>query len=139
LTRKDKQKQYANIKSTRKNYKKGIYINRKTVKSFVSKPSKHIVRAIKLYGIEHIRPSVELAKKTGCSLKGLNSIVGKGMGAYYSSGSRPNQTPESWGYARLASSITGNKASKYDYAILEKECTPGSKALSLATKFKKSN
>ena len=44
------------------------------------------------------------------------------MGAYFSSGSRPNQTPHSWGYARLASSITGNNASIVDYKILKKGC-----------------
>ena len=36
----------------------------------------------------------ELSKKTGCSIKTLKKIVKKGMGAYYSSGSRPNQTRE---------------------------------------------
>jgi len=42
----------------------------------------------------------------------LQKIVNKGMGAYYSSGSRPNQTPASWGIARLASAITGGPAGK---------------------------
>ena len=31
--------------------------------------------------------------------------VKRGRGAYFSNGSRPNQTPESWGRARLASFI----------------------------------
>jgi hypothetical protein len=50
--------------------------------------------------------------------------VKKGQAAYYSSGSRPNQTASSWGLARLASSITGKKASIVDYHILKKECKP---------------
>ena len=48
----------------------------------------------------------------------VDEIVKKGQGAYYSSGSRPNQTGHSWGRARLASSITGGKASAVDYKIL---------------------
>ena len=42
------------------------------------------------------------------------------MGAYYSSGSRPNQTPFSWGNARLASVIMGGPARKIDKKIWEK-------------------
>jgi len=42
--------------------------------------------------------------------KGVKQIVKKGKGAYYSSGSRPNQIPHSWGYTRLASAITGGNA-----------------------------
>ena len=41
----------------------------------------------------------------------------KGMGAYYSGGSRPNQTPFSWGLARLASVIMGGNARKVDKKI----------------------
>lgn len=132
MTRKDRKIQQKNIVKSRKMYKKGIFNNRKTVKSFHSKPSIHIVNARKVYNIKNIKPTSELVKKTRCSMKGLNIIVKKGMGAYYSSGSRPNQTPLSWGYARLGSSITGNKASIVDYHILEKECKPDSKALKLA-------
>jgi len=132
MTRKDRKIQQKNIVKSRKMYKKGIFQNRKTVKSFNSKPSIHIVNARRMYGIKNIKPTPELVKKTGCSMKGLNAIVKKGMGAYYSSGSRPNQTPLSWGYARLGSSITGNKASIVDYHILEKECKDDSKALKLA-------
>jgi hypothetical protein len=63
--------------------------------------------------------------------------VKKGEGAYYSSGSRPNQTPQSWAYARLASAITGGKASLVDYSILEKGCDPRKKALKLANLSRK--
>ena len=64
-------------------------------------------------------------------------IVKKGMGAYYSSGSRPNQSGSSWGIARLASSITGGKAAAVDYKILEEGCKKGSRALNLARKSRK--
>jgi hypothetical protein len=67
----------------------------------------------------------------------LRKIVNKGRGAYFSSGSRPNQTSESWGLARLASSITGGKAAAVDYSILEQGCSKNSKALKLAKQAKK--
>jgi len=48
---------------------------------------------------------------------GQNKIMDKGMGAYFSGGSRPNQTPSSWAYARLASVIVGGPARKVDKKI----------------------
>ena len=99
------------------------------MKSFTSKPSKHVIRARKLYGVENIKPTRELSKKTGCSLKGLRQIVRKGEGAYFSSGSRPNQTPQSWGLARLASSITSGKSAAVDYDIIKHGCDHKKKRL----------
>ena len=135
ISQKDKNTQRKNILQSRKLYKNNKYINRKTIKSFVSKPSAHVQNAMKMYKTNSVVPSRELSIKTKCSLKGLNQIVKKGMGAYYSSGSRPNQTPLSWGYARLASSITGNKASAIDHHILMKECKPDSIALKLSKRM----
>ncbi len=51
---------------------------------------------------------------------GADKIINKGQGAYYSSGSRPNQTAYSWGLSRLASVIMGGKARKIDKDIWEK-------------------
>ena len=51
---------------------------------------------------------------------GQEQIIKKGKGAYYSSGSRPNQTPFSWGYGRLASVILGGPSRKIDKAIWDK-------------------
>ena len=48
---------------------------------------------------------------------GQKKIMDKGMGAYFSGGSRPNQTPSSWAYARLASVIVGGPARKVDKKI----------------------
>ena len=48
---------------------------------------------------------------------GIDKILSKGRGAYYSSGSRPNQTASSWAYARLASVIVGGPARKIDKDI----------------------
>ncbi len=134
LTNSDKKKQSNEIEKSKKLYKKKIYHTRKKIKSFRSKPSKHIVNAQKMYNIEKIIPSKNLSIKTKCKIKGLEEIFKKGQGAYFSSGSRPNQTAHSWGYARLASAITGGKSSAVDIKILEKYCNKNSKALKLAKK-----
>ena len=139
LTKKDKKKIKKQLKRTRKAYKKGRYIIRKPVSSFKSKKSKHILNAEKIYRLDKLKVNKSLSSKTGCSIKALNKIVKKGMGAYYSSGSRPNQTPHSWGIARLASSITGGKAAAVDYNILQEGCNTNSKALKLAKKSRKMN
>lgn len=139
LSFKDKKKQSKQLKKSRKAYKKGIYITRKPIKSYTSKKSQHIINAEKIYKIKNLAINNELIKKTGCSKKALDKIVKKGMGAYYSSGSRPNQTPHSWGIARLASSITGGKAAAVDYNILEQGCNNNSKALKLAKKSRIKN
>ena len=117
LSEKDKLKQRKGLLKSQKQYKKGKYIMRKNVTSFKSKPSPHIVNAQKIYDIDIIKPSKLLEKKTKCNIKGLNKIFKKGQGAYYSSGSRPNQTPHSWANARLASVIMGGNARKVDKDI----------------------
>ena len=132
LSKKDKKIYAKEMNKSRKKYKKKQYYTRKKVKSFKRKTSQHILNARKIYDIENISASKELAKKTGCKISALKKIISKGQGAYYSSGSRPNQTAHSWGRARLASAITGGKSSQIDYHILEKYCSPDSKALKLA-------
>ena len=139
LTKKDKKKQAKQLKKSKKAYKKGIYIHRKPVDSYKSKKSQHILNAERIYNIQNLSVNNELANKTGCSINALNKIIKKGMGAYYSSGSRPNQTPHSWGIARLASSISGGKAAAVDYNILAEGCKSGSKALKLAKKSRIKN
>ena len=62
----------------------------------------------------------------------MDKIVKKGMGAYYSSGSRPNQTAHSWGRARLFSALSGGPASKIDYKILEQGCPKNSKNIKIS-------
>jgi len=137
LTRSDRKKQANMLKKSRKLYKKGIYYTRKRVESYPHKKSSHVIKAKRVYNIDTIEPSQELAAKTGCSINALEKIVSKGQGAYFSSGSRPNQTGQSWGIARLASSITGGKAAAVDYSILEEGCNPKSRALQFAKLAKK--
>ena len=85
-----------------------------------------------MYGVDKIGATNELAKKTGCSKSALGKIINKGDGAYYSSGSRPNQTAQSWGIARLASALTSGKAGAVDYDILNNGCKTGSKGYNAA-------
>ena len=53
-------------------------------------------------------------------MEGINKILDKGRGAYYSSGSRPNQTAQSWALARLASVVMNGPARKVDKDIWQK-------------------
>jgi len=132
LTKKDKKKQVDMLMKSRRLYKKNKYYTRKKVGSYESKTSQHIINARKTYKVNKIKPSRELSKATGCSIKALKEIVKKGEGAYYSSGSRPNQTGRSWGLARLASAITGGKSAAVDYKILDKGCDHRKRAFKLA-------
>ena len=137
LTLKDKAKQTRMLRKSQKMYKQGKYYTRKPVPSFKSKPSKHLANARRIYKVENVLPNEELAKATGCSIDALKKIVNKGEGAYFSSGSRPNQTAQSWGYARLASAITGGKSAAVDYKILEEGCNHRGKAYTLAREAKR--
>jgi hypothetical protein len=138
LTKKDKQKQIKMLMKSKKLYRtKKQYYTRKPLASYKNKTSNHILNARKIYNIKNLTPSKELAQKTGCSLSALNQIVKKGQGAYFSSGSRPNQTSQSWGIARLASSITAGKAAAVDYDIINTGCDHKKKAFILANKSRR--
>jgi len=130
-----KQKQY--IDRSRNAYRHGKYFLRPKIKSFTSKKSSHVANATKLYGVPNMTPTAALARATKCKRWALKKIINKGRGAYYSSGSRPNQSPDSWGYARLGSALTGGPSSQIDYHILEKGCSKKSKAIRLADKTRK--
>jgi hypothetical protein len=60
----------------------------------------------------------DVAKLTGYKKSGLDTIISKGKGAFFSSPNsvRPNvKTPEQWSMARLYASVfPGSKASKVD-------------------------
>jgi len=91
---------------------------RPKVESFKSKRSSHVVKFEKKYGKKITNDS--FISKNIITKKGIDLILDKGRGAYFSSGSRPNQTMESWSRARLASVIVGGKARKVDQAIWDK-------------------
>jgi len=137
LSKMDTKKQKSMLQKSKKLYKKRVYFTRKKVASFLSKPSKHITKAKRIYKVDAILPNKKLSIATGCSIPTLKKIVRKGKGAYFSSGSRPNQTATSWGLARLASSISGGKSAAVDFNILEKGCQPQKPAFKLAQLAKK--
>lgn len=66
------------------------------------------------------RSKKNIAKVTGIPFKAIDEVYRKGEGAYKSSGSRPNQTPQSWARARLYSYILGGSARKIDKEITKK-------------------
>jgi hypothetical protein len=105
-------------------YKKGKYFTRKRVASFSSKKSKFITRAQKIYNVNKIGATPELAKATGCSQEALAKIINKGEGAYYSNPQsvRPQvKNPTQWGLARVYSAVMGGKAATVDKTHLIKK------------------
>jgi len=109
LTPADRKKQVKSIKEGKE---------RPKVDSFKSKRSGHVIKFEKRYGTKITNDA--FISKNLLSRTGINKILSKGRGAYYSAGSRPNQTAASWSRARLASALTGGSAARVDKDILEK-------------------
>ncbi len=121
-----------------KNYVEGLkgYERRKQIKSifegkarpktsFKSKESTWTQKFNKKYGeqldkMKGGRSKKNISKVTGIPFKAIDEVFKKGEGAYYSAGSRPNQTPQSWAYARVYSYILGGNARKIDADITKK-------------------
>ena len=120
LSPSDKKKQINFLKKSRKAYKKGKYIDRPKLDSYVNQKSRYIVAFNKAYGVS-IMNVRDVEKATGLTKKAQERILAKGRGAYYSSGSRPGQTAASWAYARLASVIMNGKSRPIDQHILDDE------------------
>lgn len=109
LTKEDKAKQ-------KKSIEEGT--DRPQVDSYKSKRSRFVVAFEKKYGT--VITDDEYIAEHIISKEGIKQILAKGMAAYYTSGSRPNQTKESWARARLASVIMNGKARNIDRKIWEK-------------------
>ena len=109
LSPEDRKKQLKSIKEK---------TDRPKVKSFQSKRSSWAEKFENKYGKKITNDS--FISKNIISKVGIDKILDKGRGAYYSSGSRPNQTAESWARARLASVIMGGPSRKIDKDIWEK-------------------
>lgn len=108
LSKKDKEKQIKSIKEG---------TDRPKV-DYKTRRSSHVVKFEEKYG-KKITDDKYISKNI-ISKTGIDKILDKGMGAYYSSGSRPNVTKEQWARARLASVIMGGSARKVDIDIWEK-------------------
>ena len=106
LTPADRKKQEKSIREGK---------DRPKVESFKSKRSKYVIAFEKKYGTKITDD--KFINKNIIRQKGIDLILKKGAGAYYSSGSRPNQTVASWSRARLASVIMNGPAKKIDLKI----------------------
>ena len=62
-----------------------------------------------------------LSKKHNVPLGILRQVMKRGQGAYFSSGSRPGQTPTSWGGARARSFASGSGGARKADADLWKK------------------
>ena len=108
LSASDKKKQ---VKSILKGEK------RPKLESAKTRRSSHASAFEKKYGYK-ISETSKVSKNI-ISRAGIKKIMAKGRGAYYSGGSRPNQTAESWALSRLASVIMNGPARKVDREIWE--------------------
>lgn len=129
LSEADKKKQKKQLEKSRQDYKKGKYTEREDLKSFKERPSSYVKEVKKKTGLpmnfdKLADKLTRTDKREKQLLKGFEEIYQKGKGAYYSSGSRPNQTPESRGKARLASVLVGGPSRKIDKAIVKKYNIP---------------
>ena len=86
--------------------------------SYKNKRSSWVEKFEKKY--KHKITDKDFIHKNILKKEGQKQIINKGMGAYYSSGSRPNQTAESWGFARLGSVILGGPSRRIDKNIWDK-------------------
>ncbi len=129
LSADDRKKQKKQLDKSTKDYDKGKYTDRKKLKSFKSRKSSNVVDVKEKLGVpmnfEKIAEKLSSNKKRQKQLiQGMEEICDKGKGAYYSSGSRPNQTPFSWCKGRVASVLVGGKSRALDKAIVDKYNIP---------------
>ncbi len=132
LSKKDKVKQKKQLDKSVSDYKKGKFTQRDKLKSFKSKSSGYVnqVKSIlKLpLNLNKIADKLTRTDKRQKELKkGLEEVLEKGKAAYYSSGSRPNQNPFSWGKSRVASVLVGGPSRKIDKDIVKKYKIPNIK------------
>jgi hypothetical protein len=110
LSKADKAKQVKSIREGR---------DRPKLKSAPKpKRSSLVVRFEKKYGVPITDD--KYIDKNIIRKQGINAILRKGRGAYYSAGSRPNVSAEQWARARLAGVIMNSPARKVDNEIWQK-------------------
>ena len=129
LSKEDKKKQEKQLKKSVEDYKKGKFTNRKKLESFKSKPSSYVEQVKKKTGLpvnfDKLADKLTRTDKRKKELKtAFGEIASKAKGAYFSSGSRANQTPESWSKGRVASVLVGGPSRKIDKKIAEKYNIP---------------
>jgi hypothetical protein len=115
LTPKQKEKQIKEIEKSKEVYKKTGMVRTREKVSDTKKHSPHVIKFQRIYGysVTDLKKVKEEFPHTD-----VNTIIKKGIGAYASGGSRPNQTPSSWAFARLASVLTAGKALIVDDSLV---------------------
>jgi hypothetical protein len=119
LSEADKKKQLKSIQSK-------TYEDRPKLKTFKSKKSKQTEAFDKKYGdrlkkMKGGKSKANISKLTAIPVRALNEVYDRGLRAYKESGSRPNQTANSWATARMYSYIMGIGGSrKADREITKK-------------------
>jgi hypothetical protein len=92
--------------------------------SFKTKESKWTKKFNEKFGKEvdklGKRTPKNISKVTGVPEPAIKEVLKKGEGAYFSSGSRPGQSPNSWSFSRLYSYLLGGPARKVDASITKK-------------------
>ena len=85
------------------------------------KPAKSAGKSSRKKGGSSLDSAIDkYSKSSGISKEKLRKVAKRGMGAYYSSGSRPGQTPTSWAIGRVRSFATGKGgARKADADLLK--------------------
>ena len=129
LSKEDKKKQKKQLDKSTSDYKKGKLTERKKLESYKPKKSSYVEEVKDKTGlpinVDKLADKFSRTDKRKKELKkGMEEIIDKGKGAYYSSGSRPNQTPDSWGKGRLASVLVGGPSRKIDKKIVDKYNIP---------------
>ena len=121
LSAEDKEKAKKNILESREAYKKGKFIERIKLESAKEKQSTWTKQFHNKYGNISKEELIQLLKdkKAIKPEEAIEKIIKKGKGAFYSSGSRPNQSAFSWAYARLYSVLLGGFARKIDKQIVD--------------------
>ena len=109
--------QKSRIRASRAAYRRGRYRRRPTPASYKHRTSRHVRDFRRIHKLS-LADRAGIARALGVSRAQQSRILRKGKGAYYSSGSRPGQTPESWARARLASALLGRGACNVDRKIL---------------------
>ena len=117
--------QFKSKKTSKHNYKnESITLNKEQLESLIREAVKELEekkRKKKKAKPRKISSKVDKAlkkkaKDRNAPVGALKAIYRKGMGAYYSSGSRSGQNPHSWAMARVNSVLKGGKARSVDSA-----------------------
>tara|TARA_Y100000004_G_scaffold161202_1_gene189130 strand:+ start:485 stop:886 length:402 start_codon:yes stop_codon:yes gene_type:complete len=91
---------------------------RPSLKSYTSKRSSWVKKFEQKYN--HKINDFSFIHKNLMKPEGVRQIMDKGRAAYFTSGSRPETTPEAWALGRLASTLLGGPARKVDKKIYNK-------------------